>query len=112
MTDFRHVTFISAGAGSGKTYRLTQELKKALLEDGVDPAKVVATTFTVKAASELNERVRSSLIQAGRVDVADQSFLAGQTGKSLTAHPSNQGQTNLPCDIDAPSVHFEFHGTD
>ena len=27
-----HITFISAGAGSGKTYRLTEELERALAD--------------------------------------------------------------------------------
>ena len=61
--DFSHVTFVSAGAGSGKTYRLTEELEAALLS-GVDPARVIGTTFTVKAAGELNEKVRERLIEA------------------------------------------------
>jgi len=36
-SEFAHVTFISAGAGSGKTYRLTEELECALVA-GVRPA--------------------------------------------------------------------------
>ena len=70
---FAHVRFISAGAGSGKTYRLTQELERALLEDTVDPAGVIGTTFTVKAAAELRERVRERLIRNGRIALAEQT---------------------------------------
>ena len=69
--EFAHVTFISAGAGSGKTYRLTEELERALVA-GVRPSGVIATTFTVKAAGELNDRVRERLIASGRVQLADQ----------------------------------------
>ncbi len=69
--DFSHVTFISAGAGSGKTYRLTVELEKALL-NGVNPAHVIGTTFTVKAAGELNEKVRERLIGSGQLKLAEQ----------------------------------------
>ena len=71
-TDYSHVTFISAGAGSGKTYRLTQDLERALVEDGIHPAAVIGTTFTVKAAGELKERVRSRLIESGRPQLAEQ----------------------------------------
>ena len=53
-----HVTFISAGAGSGKTYRLTEELEQALRSGEATPAGVIGMTFTVKAAAELRERVR------------------------------------------------------
>src|SRR5690606_22946008 len=70
--DFAHVTFISAGAGSGKTYRLTEELEKALTEGGIAPSAVIGTTFTVKAAGELKERVRSRLIESGRMQLGEQ----------------------------------------
>ncbi|HET6471146.1 MAG TPA: UvrD-helicase domain-containing protein [Pseudomonadales bacterium] len=69
--DFAHVTFISAGAGSGKTYRLTEELERAL-QGGVSPAGVIGTTFTVKAAGELNDRVRERLIRSGHTQLAEQ----------------------------------------
>ena len=68
-----HVHFISAGAGSGKTYRLTEELGKALVEGGVSPAGVIGTTFTVKAAGELRERVRARLLESGRVNLAERT---------------------------------------
>src|SRR5690606_29083732 len=73
---YAHVTFISAGAGSGKTYRLTQELEHALVRDGMNPARVIGTTFTVKAAEELRERVRERLIRSGRPQLAEQSTRA------------------------------------
>ena len=57
--------FISAGAGSGKTYRLTQILHDKLSSGSVRPSGVIATTFTCKAASELRERVRSHLLDKG-----------------------------------------------
>ena len=68
--DFSHVTFISAGAGSGKTYRVTKDLERALLEEGVRPDAIIGTTFTVKAAGELRDRVRETLIASGRSDLA------------------------------------------
>ena len=68
-----HVTFISAGAGSGKTYRLTEELENALVAGAISPAGIVGTTFTVKAANELRERVRDRLIAAGRLDLAERT---------------------------------------
>lgn len=49
---------ISAGAGSGKTYRLTQEMVKFLQNGKVRASGIIATTFTNKAAAELQERVR------------------------------------------------------
>ena len=59
------ITFISAGAGSGKTHRLTELLQEELTSRGARPAGVIATTFTRKAAAELRERVRAQLLQQG-----------------------------------------------
>ena len=66
-----NIRFISAGAGSGKTFRLTQELEKALIDGRATPAGVVGTTFTNKAANELRERVRQRLIESGRIRLAN-----------------------------------------
>jgi len=57
------IRFISAGAGSGKTYRLTQILHQELVGGRIRPGGVLATTFTTKAAAELRERVRSHLVR-------------------------------------------------
>ena len=73
MKRWDHVTFISAGAGSGKTYRLTEELEKALLEGKTTPAGIIGTTFTVKAATELRERVRDRLLRRGHPDLAERA---------------------------------------
>ena len=70
--DLQHVRFISAGAGSGKTYRLTRELEEMLADGRVTPAAVIGTTFTVKAATELQDRVRTRLIGGGRPLLSEQ----------------------------------------
>jgi ATP-dependent exoDNAse (exonuclease V) beta subunit len=64
------IEFISAGAGSGKTYKLTETLAYALESGTARPHAVVATTFTVKAATELRERARARLLTSGRIDLA------------------------------------------
>ncbi|ARM30899.1 hypothetical protein B9H02_05770 [Prosthecochloris sp. HL-130-GSB] len=56
------ITFISAGAGSGKTTRLTELLYEKLISGRVRPEGIIATTFTTKAAAELRERVRTLLL--------------------------------------------------
>lgn len=65
------IRFISAGAGSGKTYALTQFLYSELTAGRVKPGGVLATTFTRKAATELRERVRGHLIGQGVYTLAN-----------------------------------------
>ena len=67
-----HLKIISAGAGSGKTYRLTSEMVSLLKSGDVRPNGIVATTFTRKAAAELQERVRVKLLSDGLNREADQ----------------------------------------
>jgi len=64
------IHLISASAGSGKTHRLVDELERAITrpDDPVRPEAIIATTFTVKAAAELRERVRSRLLELGHVE--------------------------------------------
>ncbi|MGK0390529.1 MAG: ATP-dependent helicase/nuclease subunit A, partial [Maribacter sp.] len=60
-----NLKIVSAGAGSGKTYRLMSEMVDLLKSGTVQPEGIIATTFTKKAAAELEERVRVRLLEEG-----------------------------------------------
>jgi len=66
------IEIISASAGSGKTHRLSEILEEAVRSKAVRPDAVIATTFTIKAAAELRERVRRRLLEAGLAEEAQQ----------------------------------------
>ncbi|WP_270299809.1 UvrD-helicase domain-containing protein, partial [Eggerthella sinensis] len=99
-----HVTgplLVSAGAGSGKTFTLTQRIAYALLPES-GPAvssidEVLAITFTEKAASEIKARVKRTLRAEGlgaealRVDGAWISTIHGMCARILRAHALDLG---------------------
>lgn len=65
----RTFTLINASAGSGKTHTLTTAIAQRIAE-GLDPSQLIATTFTTKAAAELRDRVRRTLLGRGQVEAA------------------------------------------
>jgi ATP-dependent exoDNAse (exonuclease V) beta subunit len=61
---------LSAGAGSGKTSVLVERFVRAVREDGIAPARILAITFTERAAGELRARTRARLLELGERDAA------------------------------------------
>jgi ATP-dependent helicase/nuclease subunit A len=76
---------VRAGAGSGKTTDLCNTVAKAVL-DGLDPARILATTFTKKAAAELKGRIQAKLIEEGGNKWADRLELAAVGTVHSVAH--------------------------
>src|SRR4051812_26198991 len=83
---------LSANAGSGKTSVLVERFAAAVREDGIDPARILAITFTEKAAGELRERLRARFVELGdresarRTEGAFVSTIHGFCARLLRTH--------------------------
>ena len=62
----KNITFINAGAGSGKTYSLTDQLYHTINNDICRGDQVLLTTFTKRAAEEIRQRAYSKLLEKGK----------------------------------------------
>ena len=80
------LTIIPAGAGSGKTYTIQQQLGEWVGQGLIAPERIVAVTFTEAAAAELRERIRAKLLSLGRLEDAlklDQAYISTIHGFGL-----------------------------
>ncbi|MCW3027808.1 MAG: family ATPase, partial [Solirubrobacterales bacterium] len=88
---------VSAAAGSGKTSVLVERFIRAVREDGIAPGRILAITFTERAAGELRARVRARLLQLGDREAARDTEAAfvgtfhGFCARVLRAHPLAAG---------------------
>jgi ATP-dependent exoDNAse (exonuclease V) beta subunit len=74
----QRLTLVGASAGSGKTYRLTDEVTAAIdpTKGAIDLEGLVAVTYTRKAAAELGARIRRTLVTQDAYDRAQRLPLA------------------------------------
>jgi ATP-dependent helicase/nuclease subunit A len=78
MAALPFLTMVPAGAGSGKTHRIKEQLADWVQKGVVQPDRIAAVTFTETAASDLRERIRTTLMERDRMEDAlrlDQSFI-------------------------------------
>lgn len=73
---------VTASAGAGKTGVIVNHFRALVLEDGIEPDRILAITFTRKAAAEMKTRIVRDLRNAGRPDLAQ----IAETGPIQTIH--------------------------
>jgi ATP-dependent helicase/nuclease subunit A len=79
----------NASAGTGKTYQVTRLYERLVLEDGIDPRKILLMTFTDNAAAELRMRVAHRLLKARRTaEAAGEDDLAERAALATSHLPS------------------------
>ena len=64
------LSIVPAGAGAGKTHHIKETLADWVETGEVSASRILAVTFTEAAASEMRERIRSTLMARGRIDDA------------------------------------------
>lgn len=64
------IDIVCASAGTGKTTELTRHIANAVAEGLARPDRILATTFSRRAAGELLEGARRTLLQRGLLDEA------------------------------------------
>ncbi len=74
--------FVEAGAGTGKTAALVSRIVGLIVQDWTTIDRIVAVTFTERAAAELSDRVRAGLEEALEVS-PDRSHLIQSAIDSL-----------------------------
>ena len=83
---------LEANAGSGKTSVLVERFVRSVLEDDVQPQRILAITFTERAAGELRSRVRERFVEQGNreqaraTETAWISTIHGFCARVLRAH--------------------------
>jgi ATP-dependent helicase/nuclease subunit A len=88
---------LAAAAGSGKTAVLVERFVRAVREDGTAPGRILAITFTERAAGELRARVRARLVELGEREAARDTEAApigtfhGFCARLLRAHALQAG---------------------
>jgi ATP-dependent helicase/nuclease subunit A len=110
VTDFTRNLCVTSGAGCGKTSLLVERILFALLARGTPLERIVAITFTTKAAAQMRQRVTAALVDLQRALAAGATLAAAieaatdeakRTLERLRGHEAGRDLERLRRRIDA-----------
>ena len=84
---------IVAGPGTGKTRVLTEKVLYLVTDKGYNPNRILVSTFTIKAANELKERLRKKL--GDKVETMQISTIHSFCQKMLLSFPDQHNFGNV-----------------
>jgi len=90
---------VVAGAGTGKTETLANRFAYLVVHEGVAPERLLAITFTEKAAGELEARVRAKLKLNGVPPLEQPLWIGTFHGVALRLLRENHYAAGLPRDL-------------
>ena len=82
---------VLAGPGAGKTYCLIERIRYLIEHHGVDPSRILAFTFTNKAAGEIAHRLDSRLGASGAAHRITRGTIHAFCAELLRAHGTDIG---------------------
>ncbi len=98
----QHSAWVSANAGSGKTFVLTRRVIRLLLS-GVAPSKILCLTYTKAAAAEMSNRVFGTLGKWAALDNAKlREELEDVTGEPPSTRDLERARTLFALSLDSP----------
>ena len=87
-------SWVSASAGSGKTYVLVQRILRLLLRSDVSPQNITAITYTKAGANEMSNRIISDLNKWAVCEEAElQNILTSIIGEKPTQKQINRARS-------------------
>ncbi|MCX7021842.1 MAG: UvrD-helicase domain-containing protein, partial [bacterium] len=92
--DIRRSAVVSAGAGSGKP-RVLVARSLRLLAEGVKPSRIVAMTFSHKAAAELRQRIDEALSHAFHTRTLEDEPIAEEVRRRLFEARTRLGEGHI-----------------
>ena len=100
--DPQETVWLSASAGTGKTQVLSARVLRLLLQPKVRPEQILCLTFTTAGATEMAERINTTLARWVRADAARLAKELQAIGADITPESQARARTLFAAVLDCP----------